>query len=681
MDLAQLRPIALFAAAFLNLVFTFLIWLKTKSEEAYYLGWLAFFSAVYGLSWWAFFFFESNKLFWARATWVGVFIISANMIFVYCLTGRTGYFKTKVTFWYGLAALIFIVSMATPYVIPEVSSQYPFIMAQSAGPLNQLLRIFPIAGLIYALYYLILSHGESRGYRRLQIKYFITGLLTYLLGGLLFAGLLPFFFPERFFSYLDVPVYFSVIWLSLATYAIIKKELFDIKIILTELLVSLIGLILFVQIFLMKSRQEKIVELIIFLLFCFIAYLLIRATYREISKEREAENLALDLSYLNKNLEKKVREKTRQLRRSLEEIKDEQGKTLAIVANFTDPLIVLDKNNKISLVNPAAAKIFSLTKSDLGKKISTDNKFSVANFRTVIKKEFKINEIEGGESAALYAQEEIVVADRGQDFVYKIITAKILGADREILGTMKMFYDLTREKTIDRMKSEFISVAAHQLRTPLSAIKWVIRMILDGDAGQLNLEQQELLNKGYISNERIIRLVNDLLNVSRIEEGKFGFDFMKTDFNEVLDVSLANVEELVKKNRQKLIIKKPDSLPPVYLDKERMVMVMQNLLSNAIKYSPPKSRVEIIIEADEKNIEVKIIDHGAGIPEQDQSKLFTKFFRAANVIKMETEGTGLGLFIVKNIIAKHNGRVSVSSKEGRGTEVSFSLPLNQPVNS
>src|SRR3990167_5718343 len=121
MDIVQLRAIALFAAAFLNCIFTFLIWFKGKSREAYYLGWLTFFSALYGFSWWAVFFFDFSRLFWARTTWVGALIISANMVFVYYLTGRTEHFKLKLIIWHGLAAAILLASLATPYVIPLVA--------------------------------------------------------------------------------------------------------------------------------------------------------------------------------------------------------------------------------------------------------------------------------------------------------------------------------------------------------------------------------------------------------------------------------------------------------------------------------------------------------------------------------------------------------------------------------
>lgn len=344
MDFAQIRLIALFIAVLLNCIFTLLIWLKGKSKEAYYLGWIAFFSALYGFSWWAVFFFETNKLFWTRTTWVAVLIVSANIIFIYYLTGRVKFFKLKMVIWHGLAAIIIITSLTTPYIIPVVSSQYPFVIQESTGPLNQIARTFPIAGLLLGLYYLFVFHGKSQGHKKLQLKYFITGLVIYLFGGLIFGGVLPLFFPEHFFSYLDAPVYFSVVWLGLTSYAIIKKELFDIKIILTELLVSLIGLILFTQIFLMDNPQTKIADSIIFILFCFTGYLLIKTTYGEIKKEQEAEKLALNLSDLNKTLEMKVREKIKESRSSVNELEVSKKALMKSLADIEKARQELEEN-------------------------------------------------------------------------------------------------------------------------------------------------------------------------------------------------------------------------------------------------------------------------------------------------------------------------------------------------
>lgn len=367
-----------------------------------------------------------------------------------------------------------------------------------------------------------------------------------------------------------------------------------------------------------------------------------------------------------------------QLNENIKQMEEEKEKTLTLISSFSTPVIFLDSGNILSLFNPSAGEILGIKKSDLGKKIDQADNFSLNNFAKIVRNKFAVKKIEDQQNNL--AMEEAAIKYQGEDRVYKIMTAKVTEPDGDYLGTMKIFYDTTREKTIDNLKSEFISIAAHQLRTPLSAIKWVIKMLLDGDAGALSLEQQELLNKGYKSNERIIRLVNDLLDVSRIEEGKFGFEFKKTDFSEVLSAAISSVEDLIKKSNLELTVEKPDKLPKIFLDKERMIMVMQNLLSNAVKYTPEYGKIKISIQFDTKFLYVKIKDQGVGIPKKELPKIFTKFFRATNVVRIQTEGTGLGLFIVKNIIVKHNGTISLKSEEGRGTEVSFSLPIKEIAN-
>ena len=391
-----------------------------------------------------------------------------------------------------------------------------------------------------------------------------------------------------------------------------------------------------------------------------------------------------DLTIIKKN-DQELRKSQSALLNMLEDVEEEKKKaeaekekTMALISNFSTPIIFLNNNNKLALFNPLAKEILGVSDADLGVKISDSDNFSLKNFTNIIHNKFSAEKIIDEQDGSKL--EEATIQYKNEDRVYKVITPKVSEKNGNYLGVMKIFYDTTREKAIDKMKSEFISIAAHQLRTPLSAIKWVIKMILDGDAGKLTMEQQELLNKGYLSNERIIRLVNDLLNVSRIEEGRFGFNFEKADFQEVLDTSISNVENLVTKNHQDLTIKKPAKLPKIFLDKERMIMVMQNLLSNAIKYTPEYGKIQVIIEVDKEYLHVKINDQGVGIPAEDQPKLFSKFFRAANVIKLETEGTGLGLFMVKNIIEKHNGKVSLKSEEGKGTEVGFSIPIKRVSN-
>ncbi|MCK5510108.1 PAS domain-containing protein [Candidatus Parcubacteria bacterium] len=353
----------------------------------------------------------------------------------------------------------------------------------------------------------------------------------------------------------------------------------------------------------------------------------------------------------------------------------ERDKTSAIIANFVDPIIVIDKENKLNLINPAAKQFFGFIESDLGKKISEKNNYSMENFKSIIKQEFKIKKVKYQKNLA--SEEEVSINFANQELTFKVITAEVADNKNEYLGVMKIFYNLTREKMIDKLKSDFISIAAHQLRTPLSAVKWIIRMVLDGDVGKLNKEQEKILFKGYQSNERIISLVNDMLNVSRIEEGRFGYEFIEEDFEEALNIAVESLENQIESRHIKYILNKPEKLPKIYFDKSKMNLVLQNLLENAVKYTPEFGKIEVSLELGDEFLKVRIKDNGVGIPEKDQEKLFSKFFRADNVMRMQTEGSGLGLFIVKNVIRKHGGEIIFDSKEGMGTEFVFTIPIKQ----
>jgi len=376
-----------------------------------------------------------------------------------------------------------------------------------------------------------------------------------------------------------------------------------------------------------------------------------------------------------------LQEKTESLDKSFKEIQEEKRKseeeknrTLTILSNFTDPVIVLDKNNQISLFNEPAKEFLGLKSTDINRKVSPKNNYSLENFKDIIKTEFASEKIEGGTGNKIMV-EEINLKHKGKDLTYKVTTVKITGQRKKHIGIMKIFYDLTREKNIDKMKSDFISIAAHQLRTPLSAVKWAIGMVLDGDAGKINIEQENFLSKGFVSNERMIALVNDLLNVSRIEEGKLKYNFEKTDFQEIISKTVKTVGNSLDKKNIKLTLKGTRNIPEVLADKEKMTLALQNLLDNAVKYTPEKGKVILSTTQKGDFLEISVKDNGVGIPEKDKPKMFSKFFRASNVLKLDTDGTGLGLFIIKTIIESHGGTIRLESAEGKGTEVTFTIPI------
>lgn len=235
-----------------------------------------------------------------------------------------------------------------------------------------------------------------------------------------------------------------------------------------------------------------------------------------------------------------------------------------------------------------------------------------------------------------------------------------------------------REENLSKLKSEFVSIVAHQLRTPLSAIKWAMALFEEAKPN-MPLEQKDLINKMGASNERMIRLVNDLLDAARIEEGRFVYNRTKTSFATILGPILESVEPKAKIKNVQVIKKQPkETLPPIAVDVEAMGLVLQNLIENAIHYTMSEGKVEIsAIKSGANSLLVSIEDTGIGIAKEEKERIFTKFFRGTNAIRLETEGSGLGLFIVKNIVEAHGGKIWFESAEGKGTTFHFTIPLSR----
>ena len=264
-----------------------------------------------------------------------------------------------------------------------------------------------------------------------------------------------------------------------------------------------------------------------------------------------------------------------------------------------------------------------------------------------------------------------------ENLILEISAIPVMRVEEKI-GTLIILRDVTREKIIERLKTEFVSIAAHQLRTPLSAVKWTLKMILEGDLGEISKEQREFLEKTYLSNERMIRLINDLLNITRIEEGRFLYNIKKQNIIEVAEKVIAPSREEAQRRGLRFEFQKPrKEIPELKLDSEKISLAFQNLLDNAIHYTRAGGFVKVSIDylEDKREIIVSVEDTGIGILKDQQKRVFSRFFRGANAIKTETEGTGLGLFITKNIIEAHGGRIWFKSKENKGSTFYFSLPL------
>ncbi|MDP3726601.1 MAG: HAMP domain-containing sensor histidine kinase, partial [bacterium] len=232
-----------------------------------------------------------------------------------------------------------------------------------------------------------------------------------------------------------------------------------------------------------------------------------------------------------------------------------------------------------------------------------------------------------------------------------------------------------RLMALDASKSEFVSVAAHQLRTPITGIRWSFNALLDRELGELNSDQQKMLEDGLKSSVRMIALINDLLNVARIEEGRFGLRFEKQSPGLVMQGAIDRHRKAIDEKGILLSFDMQPGLPSLDIDGEKMNIALDNIFDNAIKYTPPGGTIMVKISEEKKLIRISISDTGIGIPQNQIGKLFIKFFRAENALRFQTSGSGLGLYVVKNIIEAHGGTITVTSEENKGTTMLLTIPI------
>jgi signal transduction histidine kinase len=231
-------------------------------------------------------------------------------------------------------------------------------------------------------------------------------------------------------------------------------------------------------------------------------------------------------------------------------------------------------------------------------------------------------------------------------------------------------------KKLNDNKSDIISITAHQLRTSLSALKWILKMFIDEDVGKLTNEQNEFIKKAYTSNERMLALVNSLLTMSHADEISILYSFKKINISHLLEQTIFEFSGETNKKEIELIFLKPEKeLPLVKCDQEMIRVVFQNLIENSIKYSNKGGKVIVSLKEKDNNIYVSVHDNGIGINDEDKDKVFKKFFRAKNAEDKEIIGSGLGLFTTKNIIEKHNGKIWFEKTEGGGTTFFVVLPI------
>jgi signal transduction histidine kinase len=230
---------------------------------------------------------------------------------------------------------------------------------------------------------------------------------------------------------------------------------------------------------------------------------------------------------------------------------------------------------------------------------------------------------------------------------------------------------------LDKAKDDFISMASHQLRTPLTSVKGYISMVREGDAGKITKSQDQLLGEAFASSERMVHLINDFLNVSRLQTGKFLIDKRPVNLAKIIEQELDSLVTNAQSRHLVFTYKPPKDFPILNLDEDKMRQVIMNFSDNAIYYSTEGTKIKVKLAVQGKDAILTVTDTGIGVPRAEQSQLFNKFYRASNARKQRPDGTGVGLYLAKKVIDAHGGKVVFESVEGKGSTFGFRLPIDE----
>lgn len=360
--------------------------------------------------------------------------------------------------------------------------------------------------------------------------------------------------------------------------------------------------------------------------------------------------------------QEKIREELVQKMEELEQFR-------LAVDNASDHIIITDPNSKIIYANRGVEKITGYSMKELigstpalwGKQMPKE--FYEKMWHTIkVDKQPFVGELTNKRKS-------------GQQYQAEFSVSPILNEAGEIIYFVGVERDITKAKEVERSKNEFVSLASHQLRTPLTAINWYAEMLLNGDVGVLGAKQKDYVGELYGSSKRMTDLVSALLNVSRIDLGTFTINPKPTDIVEISKGVIKDLIVRIKKKKLK-IVEKYEKLPEINADPNLVVILLQNLVSNAVKYTQELGTITISIAKENSDVAITVKDNGYGIPMSQQDRIFQKFFRADNIIPVETDGNGLGLYMVKHILDNAGGSISFVSKEGEGTTFTVKIPAS-----
>lgn len=351
---------------------------------------------------------------------------------------------------------------------------------------------------------------------------------------------------------------------------------------------------------------------------------------------------------------------------NIKKLVDEKNKSISIVNSISDPIIVTDVEHKIMMINPACELIFDITQDDaIGRHFLEviENK-SIYNI---------INDTANGKAKKDDNQEDVIALKiKDKDLYYKVTCAPICGKDNDVIGTVTVLQDITHLKEVEKLKSDFVSTVSHEFRTPLTSMSLGTGLLLDGTVGEINDGQREIITVIMDEETRLANLVNDLLDLSRIETGKTAINMKSCRLENIIGNTVKALTEQAKNKGINLSYYFDEELVPVKADSDKIRIVLTNLIGNALKFTPNGGKIEVFAYPRGGFVYVSVRDNGIGIPREYHEKIFESFVQVKKNIN-DGVGSGLGLAIAKKIVELHGGDIWVESEEGKGSTFTFTL--------
>lgn len=354
-------------------------------------------------------------------------------------------------------------------------------------------------------------------------------------------------------------------------------------------------------------------------------------------------------------------------------IVNEKKQTEAVIRSIAEGLVVVDAQGKVVMINPAAERLLGVSRQDkVGKSLTEDMK------------EEQLVSLSKGSPDKEEKEIELISPQNETKKVLRASTAVIENENGQTIGMVSVLSDITKQKELDNLKSAFVANVSHELRTPLVAIDKSLTLILDKEAGELSQTQEQFLSIAQRNLKRLSVLINDLLDLSKLEAGKMEVRRKRMAINNVIQEVIDSLNNWAKSKNITLEKKIEDLLPDVEIDPDRLAQVLTNLVGNAVKFTPNDGKITLGGKLSEgggdgggkKELEVSVKDTGIGIAPEDIPKIFSKFYQCGGERMIsDVNGTGIGLSIAKEIVELHGGRIWVESEKGRGAKFIFTIPL------